>query len=248
MEEFNQKKKNNETIANYNYNYEGIDENKKTEEYHNALNRTLSKQSINEFIQLKEKNNAILANIKEKHVLPPKQNKEQKMAINRIAARTRIKDKKTKANGVTSAYKKALENAKEIARKQKQMHNAEFLEAIRISHNGIINSYRKMTNPNQVWKKKYENILEKRKKEEERKMEGKEKINTNKSFNINEIIPKLETEYYNNLVSMNINIEDLFNLLYCIKILECIQKFTPTIKSSDLNYLPENIRNLINYA
>jgi len=153
------------------------------------------------------------------------------MAINRIAARTRIKDKKTKANGVTSAYKKALENAEEAALIFEQKEKEKLKKAIRISHNGLINSYLKTKDPK--LKKKYENILEKRKKEEERKMEGKEKINTNKSFNINEIISKLETEYNNNLESMNINIEKLFNIKYCIQILKCIQKFTPTIKISD---------------
>jgi hypothetical protein len=73
----------------------------------------------------------------------------------------------------------------------------------------------------------------------------KELNNKNKSFNINEIIPKLQTKYNNNLESMNINIEELFNIKNCIKILECIQKFTPTIKSSDLKYFPKNMRETI---
>ena len=70
-------------------------------------------------------------------------------------------------------------------------------------------------------------------------------INKNKSFIINEIIQKLQTKYNKNLDSIHINIENLFNLLYCIKILECIQKFTSTIKSSDLKYFPENMRDFL---
>jgi len=73
----------------------------------------------------------------------------------------------------------------------------------------------------------------------------KELNNKNKSFNINEIIPKLETEYKNNLELMNVNIENLFDLLYCIKTLECFKKITPTIKSSDLKYFPENMKETI---
>ena len=146
-----------------------------------------------------------------------------------------IKEQKINNEILSSIPKKLKFN--EYNKKQKIAKHRSFIR------DSIIRDRRRVAQENYKKRTEDERIKQRLLRQKFRK-----EISTNKNKSVPiEIIRDILDMYYENELKekKNINIQYLFDLLYCIKILDCIKKFKPTITIDDLEYLPENMREII---